>query len=326
MLTKNYLMKTFRNNINLLINLTLIFAFLFSVLSIDFNLNTYAQETGKINSKRGLIKFYSGSELSDPLLYVKYNYDCKNNTIEKINLGQRYSVDTKENVHQILEYPGYFEGGNEETWLHFENPKFPRNQTLFYYKNNSNQDKNYIVKELSSNNWYVRNTGNFNNDDKTDILWRNAVTGQNMIWFMDGARIIGSERLFTVNDFYWYPSGTGDLDADGLDEIVWRNHKTGENAVWSKKDNIWKGYFIQKVEDLSWSILGVAACNKDNPNEKSIIWYRSNVNNEDRMIASWSTQGDKFELKEGKYLVNLEEFELQQQTKLYSPLRAYTQR
>jgi hypothetical protein len=35
-------------------------------------------------------------------------------------------------------------------------------------------------------NWLIAATGDFNNDNQTDILWQNTVTGQRALWLMNG--------------------------------------------------------------------------------------------------------------------------------------------
>lgn len=44
--------------------------------------------------------------------------------------------------------------------------------------------------------WSVAQTGDFDGDEKMDILWRNAVTGDNYISFMNGA-VFKSNSDFT---------------------------------------------------------------------------------------------------------------------------------
>ena len=39
-------------------------------------------------------------------------------------------------------------------------------------------------------NWRMVATGDYNGDGKVDIVWRHAVSGQNVIWFMDGINLI----------------------------------------------------------------------------------------------------------------------------------------
>lgn len=52
-------------------------------------------------------------------------------------------------------------------------------------------------------NWKVVGIGDFNKDGKPDLLWRNQATGQNEVWFMNGAIKTGSALLDTVADTNW---------------------------------------------------------------------------------------------------------------------------
>ena len=73
----------------------------------------------------------------------------------------------------------------------------------------------------------------FDDDCKSDILWRNAVTGQTYFYPMNGTTVLGTEGLIrTVPDLNWQVAGTGDFDGDGKADILWRNLSTGENYIW----------------------------------------------------------------------------------------------
>jgi hypothetical protein len=50
------------------------------------------------------------------------------------------------------------------------------------------------------NNWIAAETGDFNGDGKSDILWRDTNTGTVAIWFMNGLQVssaasVGAEGL-----------------------------------------------------------------------------------------------------------------------------------
>ncbi|UCH97263.1 MAG: FG-GAP repeat protein, partial [Candidatus Aminicenantes bacterium] len=51
--------------------------------------------------------------------------------------------------------------------------------------------------------WTLCGTGDFNNDGKMDLLWRNVSSGQNAVWYMDGVIRIGVESLTTVTTITW---------------------------------------------------------------------------------------------------------------------------
>ncbi len=39
--------------------------------------------------------------------------------------------------------------------------------------------------------WVIADTGDFNGDGKIDILWRKTSTGENVVWYMNGAQFLG---------------------------------------------------------------------------------------------------------------------------------------
>src|SRR2546422_914870 len=70
----------------------------------------------------------------------------------------------------------------------------------------------------------------FNADCKSDILWRNAATGEIYIFFMNGLTVASEGSLRTVAED-WTLAGIGDFNGDGKADILWRNTTTGENYV-----------------------------------------------------------------------------------------------
>jgi hypothetical protein len=47
-------------------------------------------------------------------------------------------------------------------------------------------------------NWIVGETGDFDGDGKSDILWRDTNTGTTAIWFMNGFQVSSSAMVATV--------------------------------------------------------------------------------------------------------------------------------
>src|SRR6185436_5295746 len=63
-------------------------------------------------------------------------------------------------------------------------------------------------------------------------LWRNGVTGENYIYFMNGLQVASEGYLAREPDQNWIISGTGDYNHDGKSDILWRNSQTGENYIY----------------------------------------------------------------------------------------------
>jgi hypothetical protein len=111
----------------------------------------------------------------------------------------------------------------------------------------------------------------FDGDGKSDILWRNGLTGETAMWFMNGAELSPHVLTFIVNDTRWRIAGVGDFDGDGKADILWRNRVTGENAVWLMNGTtIVSVALITTVVDTKWFVAGVG--DFDGDGKADILW------------------------------------------------------
>jgi formylglycine-generating enzyme required for sulfatase activity len=69
-----------------------------------------------------------------------------------------------------------------------------------------------------------------NGDGKTDLIWRSAAAGVNVLWRMNGSSLI-SARGFG-GDGNWRIVGTGDFDGDGNSDVLWRHGPSGSVFMW----------------------------------------------------------------------------------------------
>ncbi|MDX2241922.1 MAG: S8 family serine peptidase [Leptolyngbyaceae cyanobacterium bins.302] len=82
--------------------------------------------------------------------------------------------------------------------------------------------------------WRIEGVADFNRDGRPDLLWRDAVSGLNSIWFMGGANStqIASFTLIDSRSTHWAIEGVVDFNQDGAPDILWRDYATGNNEVW----------------------------------------------------------------------------------------------
>jgi len=64
-----------------------------------------------------------------------------------------------------------------------------------------------------------------NADGKTDLIWRHAASGVNVLWRMNGSSVISTRSL--GGDASWRIAGTGDFDGDGKGDVLWRDAASG---------------------------------------------------------------------------------------------------
>jgi hypothetical protein len=75
-----------------------------------------------------------------------------------------------------------------------------------------------------STRWRIEATGDYNNDLNTDLVWRDSVSGANVMWLMNGAKTASSSaiggdagwRLVSADEAF-------DANGDGKTDCIWRN-------------------------------------------------------------------------------------------------------
>ncbi len=91
-----------------------------------------------------------------------------------------------------------------------------------------------VPEGVADLNWSVQGVGDFDGDGHPDLLWRHALSGRIVVWFMNGVE--RREGAFTAPigepDLDWRVEAVSDFTDDGRADIVWRHSATGELRVW----------------------------------------------------------------------------------------------
>jgi len=94
----------------------------------------------------------------------------------------------------------------------------------------------------------------FNGDGKSDIVWQNTITGQRLIWIMNGTTIAYAVNLPT-EPTSWSIAGTGDFNGDGQADIIWQNTITGQRLIWIMNGTTIAYAVNLPTEPTDWSIV-----------------------------------------------------------------------
>ena len=111
----------------------------------------------------------------------------------------------------------------------------------------------------------------YNNDNKSDILWRNQVTGELRMYQMNSNSVINNLSVSQISDLNLEIVGTGDFNADGNSDIVLRHAITGENKIYFMNgSSISANATINTEPDLNWKVTGTGDFNGDG--KADILW------------------------------------------------------
>jgi Bacterial Ig domain/RTX calcium-binding nonapeptide repeat (4 copies)/FG-GAP-like repeat len=114
---------------------------------------------------------------------------------------------------------------------------------ILYYSNSSGSILNAgfqngaftqtnTLGDTGSSNWDVQASGDFNYDGTSDLVLKNAVSGQFYVWTLTNGVQTGGFNLGTIGT-NWNIASTGDFNADGNHDLLWRDSNNGHIYVWT---------------------------------------------------------------------------------------------
>ena len=131
----------------------------------------------------------------------------------------------------------------------------------------------FRITTLAGNNSAV--AADFNFDGRSDLMWRNSVTGQLYGVLMNGLATSGEGAIYAVADLNWKVAATGDFNGDGRADILYRNDATGQlYAVLLNGLAVQAEGFVYTVADLNWKVVAAGDLNGDG---RSDVIYRNDA-------------------------------------------------
>jgi hypothetical protein len=131
--------------------------------------------------------------------------------------------------------------------------------------------------------WKVQASGDFNNDNKADIILQNSSSGLPQIWLMNGTSVTSTVTLVNPGPS-WHVIATGDFNADGNADILWQNND-GAAAIWLMNGTtLIGGGVLSPNPGSAWHVIGAGDVNGDG--KADILWQ-----NNDGTPAIWEMNG-----------------------------------
>jgi serralysin len=149
--------------------------------------------------------------------------------------------------------------------------------------------------------WTVAGLGDFNDDGRSDVLWRNS-NGSLVEWAMNGSTITASQTITyqgnaVAPDHSWSVVGIGDFNGGPNSDLLWRS-SSGALVDWamngsqvvSSQSVTFQNTVAQP--DSSWSLAGIGDFNGDGTED--ILWRSTNGS-----LVDWAMNGSTIASSQG---------------------------
>jgi hypothetical protein len=188
------------------------------------------------------------------------NFSTGANRIWLMNGTERKAVRNVESETNTNWYIGGVGDANADgvTDLYWRNDRSGTNG-IWYLNDDFSVSAKVVIGGQDNPDWQMVAVDDMNNDDVSDIIWRNRTTGTNGVWLMGGEVGQNTEEIVTLDEELnpdWTIRGTGDFNSDGNADLIWRNNANGNNGVWlyNGEDRLATVAFAAE-ENTDWQIV-----------------------------------------------------------------------
>ncbi len=125
-------------------------------------------------------------------------------------------------------------------------------------------------------NWKVMGTGDFDDDGRPDLVWRNGATGAIVVWYMNDATRTGVASIQPpMSDGNWLLGAVADLSGDGRPDLVWQHRTSGLLVAWTIVGGVRTKAAVLSPSTLPASGLGwriVSAPDLNDDGKPDLLW------------------------------------------------------
>jgi hypothetical protein len=116
-------------------------------------------------------------------------------------------------------------------------------------------------------------TTDLDGDGRSDVLWRNAQTGQVFRLAVNGTSVVGGGFVHSEPDTRWKIVADGDFNGDGRSDLVWRHDADGRiHVMLMGAGGVPAGGGVVHVEpDMRWHLVSTA--DVDNDGRADLVWW-----------------------------------------------------
>lgn len=136
--------------------------------------------------------------------------------------------------------------------------------------------------------WQIVGINDIDGDTRSDLVWRNNVTGENRIWLMDAEAIHDTKNLESWVDSNWQIVAVADFDGDGKAELLWHNHSTRASQIWALDASQQVSKKVDLPVSPSPNAVIVGADFTRSGKTADIIWYNAVTG----AVSVWTMEAD----------------------------------
>ncbi|MGC4071647.1 MAG: VCBS repeat-containing protein [Nibricoccus sp.] len=125
--------------------------------------------------------------------------------------------------------------------------------------------------------WRFAGSGYYTTDGKPNLLLQNSLTGDRVLWSMDGDGTIANSTALPALPIEWsfagaatnraLASGLHDLNGDGASDILVTNTSTGDRVIWAMQNGAIAGSIGLPTLPADWRFAGIGDFNADGLND-----------------------------------------------------------